>query len=81
MPHVWRFYAIRYRGGNDSGNEASLAEIGDQKEGRPDGRGIGRDFPTIVRKSWTNQWELPVPDARSLIAAKNASFFGDFRRF
>ena len=61
-------------------NEASLAAIMAQKEGRPDGWWIGRDFPTIFRKLWANHWELTVPDFRTLIAARNASVSGHFER-
>ena len=62
------------------GNEASLAAIRGQNVGIPDWRLVGRNFPRIFRKSWTNHWELKVPDFRTLITAKNASFFGDFGR-
>ena len=43
-----------YRGGNGSENEASLASIRGQKEGRPDWRLIGRDpqdLPEIMDQS------------------------------
>ena len=80
MPHFWRFYVTRYRGGNGSGNEESLAAIWTQKEGRPDCWWVGRDFLMIFRISWANPWELTVPDYWDLIAAKNASFSGHFER-
>ena len=38
--------------------DESIAAIWAQKEGRPDWWRIGRGFPTIVRKSRTNRWEL-----------------------
>ena len=73
------FREARYRGKNGTGNEESLAAIRVQNSGRQDWR-IGRNFPRIFRKSRTDHWELMAPDSRTLIAAKNASFFGDFRR-
>ena len=69
-----------YRGGNGPENEAPLAAIRGKKEGPADLRWVGRDFPRISRKSRTNRWELTLPDYWALIVAKNASFFGDFRR-
>ena len=64
----------------DPKNEASLAAIRGQNVGIPDWRLVGRNFPRIFRKSWTNRWGLKVPDFRTLITDKNAPFFGDFRR-
>ena len=55
-------------------NEASLAAIRGQNVGIPDWRLVGRNFPMIFRKSWTNHWEFTVPDSRALITARNASF-------
>ena len=49
-------------------------------KGRSDSRRSGRDFPMIVRKSWTNRWELTVPSFRNLIADKHASFSRHFER-
>ena len=66
--------------GNGSENEVSLAAIRAHKEGRPYWWWIGRDFPRISRISRTDRWELTAPYFPTLIAAKNASFFGDFRR-
>ena len=37
--------------------------------GRPDWWWIGRDFPTIFRKSRTNRWELTGPSCRAPFAA------------
>ena len=48
--------------------------------GRPDWWWVGRNFPRIFPKSWTDRWELMVPVFRTLIAARNATFFDDFRR-
>ena len=61
-------------------NEESLSAIRGQKEGRPDWRWVGRDFPMIFRKSRTDRWELTVADYWAIIAAKNASFTGHFGR-
>ena len=47
--------------------------------GRSDWWWIGRNFPRIFRKSWADRWELMVPVFRTLIADRDASFFGDFR--
>ena len=72
-----RFSAILgdHVSGWGSGNEAALAAIRGQEEGRTDWRRAGRDFSRIFRKSWANRWELTVPDYWALIAAKNASFW------
>ena len=51
-----------------------MAEIGVRKEGLPDWRRIGRDFPRIARKSRTNHWELMGPSSCALIAAKDILF-------
>ena len=61
-------------------NEPSLAAIRVQKEGRPDWRRIGRDFPMLSRKSMTNLWELTGPDFWDLIADKDTSFSVHFMR-
>ena len=62
-----------------SENEAFLAAIMAQKEGRPDWRRAGRDFPTISRKSMKNLWELTAPYFFSLVADRG--YFKDFERF
>ena len=64
----------------DPENEASLSAIRAQNEGRPEWRWNVHNSPMIFRESWANHWELTVPDFRTLIAAKSASFFGHFRR-
>ena len=51
-----------------------------QNVGLPYWRSVGRNFPGIFRKSWTNRWELKVPDFLTLISDKNASFPGHFGR-
>ena len=61
-------------GRGESENDAYLATIMGQKEGRPDGWRVGRDFPMVARESRASRWGLTVPDFRALIAAKNASF-------
>ena len=61
-------------------NEASLAAIRGQNVGLPDCWRVGRNFPRISLKSRTDRWELMAPDSRSLISARNASFFVDFWR-
>ena len=49
-------------------NEASLAAIMVQREGLPDWWRIGREFPTIFRKSRTDRWELTGIPSPPLIA-------------
>ena len=66
--------------GNGAENEASLAAIRARKEGRQDWRWGGRDFPRISRILRANRSGLTVPYFRTLIAAKNASIFGDTMR-
>ena len=56
----------------DPENEAYLAAIMAQKEGRPDWRWVGRDFPRVFRISRANHWGLTEPDYWALSAAKNA---------
>ena len=60
--------------GNGSVNVAFLAANRGQKGAPPDWRRVGRDFPTTFRKSKADHCELTMPDFRTLIAAKDASF-------
>ena len=78
MPHFLAILGDPVSGWGVSENEASLAAIRAQKEGLPDGRRAGRDFPRIFRKSWTNHWGLTVSYFWSLIKANHASFSGQF---
>ena len=78
MPHFMAIWIDQAWGGSE--NEAFSAAIRGRKEGLPDWWWVGRDFPMISRKSWTNHWELTVPDYRPLIEAENASFSGHFGR-
>ena len=64
---------MRYRAANASGNMPFLAEIMAQKEGRPDWRRVGRDFPMNFRESRNNRW-VGVPSFGALIAAKDDIF-------
>ena len=73
------FRAARKWSRNGPGNEASLAAIRFQNEGRQDRRRVSRDFPRISQESRTDRWGLTVPDFWALITAANAPFFGDFR--
>ena len=66
------FRAARKWSRNGSGNEASLAAIRYQNEGRRDRRWMGRDFPRIFRKSRPDHWDLTVSDFWTLITDTNA---------
>ena len=80
MPHFFGYFARSGTGVEmDPKNDASLAAIRGQNVGIPDRRWVGRNFPRISLKSWTDRWKLMVPYFRTLITAKNASFCGDFR--
>ena len=82
MPHFLEILGARYRGGHGSGNDASLAEIRAQKEGRPDWRWLCRDFPMISRKSMTDLWELIAPYFWALIADRGIlKSLKDVKRF
>ena len=61
-------------------NEASSSSIRDRKDGRLYCWRVGRDPPMIFRKMRTDRWGLMAPYVWTLIPARNASFFGDFRR-
>ena len=60
-------------------NEEFLAAIRAQNAGRSDWRRTGRNFPMIFRESRADHCELTAPGCRTLITARNASFFVDFR--
>ena len=60
-------------------NEAFLAAIMAREDWRAGWR-LVRDFFKIFRKSRADRWELTAPSSWALIAAKNSSFFGYFRR-
>ena len=59
-------------------NDASLSAIRGQKEGPPDWRRAGRDFPRVARKSRTAHWGLEGPSFWALIAAKDSLFLDPF---
>ena len=48
--------------------DSSLVAIMAQKDGRPDWRRIGHDFPMIVRKARNIHWELTDPSFWNIIA-------------
>ena len=58
----------------------SYPRLGPGKRAAQFGGGVGRDFPSISREMRAGHWGLTVAYFWALIAAKNASFFGDFRR-
>ena len=60
-------------------SEAFLFSILPQKEGLPDWRWVGRNFPMVPQKSRTNHWGLTGPSLWALIAAKNGLFSGPFQ--
>ena len=60
-------------------NEASLAEIRARNAGRANWWRVGCNFPRISLESWADHWALMVPDFTILIAARNASLFGNIR--
>ena len=59
-------------------NEAFLFAIMTQIEGRPDCWRVGRNSPSISRKSRTGRWGLAGPSFWDLIAAKGGLFQGSF---
>ena len=76
MPHFLEILGDPYLGGNGPGNEACLAAIRAQNSGLPDWWWVGRNLPMVFQESWANRWELTVPDFRTLISDRNASFSG-----
>ena len=81
MPHFFGYFARSGTGVEmDPKNDASLAAIRGQNVGRPEWWWVGRNFPRISLTSRADHWGLTVPDSRALIADKNASFPGHFRR-
>ena len=70
----------RDRGGNGFKNEASSSSIRDRKDVCLYWWRVDRDSPMIFRKMRTDRWGLMAPYVWTLIPARNASFFGDFRR-
>ena len=54
--------------------EASQAAIRAQIDGLPDCWWVGRDIPTIGRKSRISHWELMGPSSFTIIPAKDIIF-------